>query len=101
MTLVDLSDEMLDVSRRLNPECEHQQGDMRTIRLGREFDAVFIHDAIDYMADEADLRMAMETAFIHCRPGGLALFMPDDIRETFEEGTDHGGPDAADGSGVR
>ena len=101
MTLVDLSEAMLDVSRRLNPDCVHRQGDMQTIRLGREFDAVFIHDAIDYMADEADLRMAMETAFVHCRPGGLALFMPDDIRETFEEGTDHGGNDDADGSGVR
>ena len=101
MTLVDLSDEMLDVSRRLNPDCDHHRGDMRTIRLGREFDAVFIHDAIDYMTDETDLRMAMETAFAHCRPGGIALFMPDEIRETFEEGTDHGGNDAADGSGVR
>ena len=49
MTLVDLSEEMLDVSRRLNPECEHQQGDMRTVRLGRTFDAVFVHDAVDYM----------------------------------------------------
>ena len=95
MTLVDLSEAMLDVSRRLNPESLHRQGDMRTIRLGREFDAVFIHDAIDYMTDEADLRRAMETAFVHCRPGGLALLMPDDIRETFKEGTDHGGDDAA------
>jgi SAM-dependent methyltransferase len=101
MTLVDLSEQMLDVSRRLNPDCVHRQGDMRTIRLGRQFDAVLIHDAIDYMADEADLRMAIETAFVHCRPGGLALFMPDAISETFEEGTDHGGNDAADGSGVR
>ena len=101
MTLVDLSDEMLDVSRCLNPECVHRQGDMRTIRLGRQFDAVFIHDAIDYMTDETELRSAMETAFVHCRSGGLALFMPDDIAETFEEGTDHGGSDASDGSGVR
>ena len=35
MTLVDLSEEMLAVSRELNPECEHLQGDMRTLRLGR------------------------------------------------------------------
>jgi trans-aconitate methyltransferase len=92
---------MLDVSRILNPECDHHQGDMRTVRLGREFDAVFIHDAVDYMADEADLRLAMETAFVHCRPGGIALFMPDNIRETFENGTDHGGNDAPHGRGVR
>jgi len=45
MTLVDLSPEMMRVSKGLNPDCEHIQGDMRTIRLGREFDAVFIHDA--------------------------------------------------------
>ena len=101
MTLVDLSDEMLDVSRVLNPECEHRQGDMRTIRLGREFDAVFVHDAVDYMATEHDLRLAMETAFVHCRPGGIVVFMPDDIKETFKEGTDHGGNDAEDGRGVR
>ena len=101
MTLVDLSGEMLDVSRRLNPECEHHRGDMRTIRLGRSFDAVFVHDAVDYMTDEADLGRAMETAFAHCRPGGIAVFVPDRTAETFEPGTDHGGSDGADGRAVR
>lgn len=48
MTLVDLSPEMLTTSCALNPECEHLPGDMRTVRLGRLFDAVFIHDAIIY-----------------------------------------------------
>ena len=46
LTLADLSEGMLDLSRRLNPECEHIHGDMRTLRLDRLFDAVFIHDAI-------------------------------------------------------
>src|SRR5215510_3991192 len=41
MTLVDLSPGMLALSRTLNPECEHLQGDMKTLRLGRTFDAVF------------------------------------------------------------
>ena len=40
MVLVDRSDGMLAVSRALNPECEHIQGDMRRVRLGRQFDAV-------------------------------------------------------------
>ena len=101
MTLVDLNDEMLDVSRPLNPECEHLVGDMRTVRLGRSFDAVFVHDAVDYMVTEDDLRLVVETAFLHCRPGGVAVFVPDATRETFEEETDHGGNDAADGRGVR
>ena len=45
MTLVDRSSEMLAVSRAINPDCEHVHGDMRNVRLGRTFDAVFIHDA--------------------------------------------------------
>jgi trans-aconitate methyltransferase len=101
MTLVDLSNEMLDVSRQLNPDCEHLEGDMRTVRLGRSFDAVFIHDAIDYMTTESDLRRAMDTAFVHCRPGGIAVFVPDHTRETFEPQSDIGGCDAPDGRGVR
>ena len=93
MTLVDLSEGMLAVSRALNPECEHIQGDMRTVRLGRQFDAVFIHDAIEYMTSEADLRAALQTAYEHLRPGGAALFAPDHTRETFKPSTDHGGHD--------
>src|SRR5918994_2231592 len=74
LTLVDLSAGMLEVSREANPECEHVQGDMRTVRLGREFDAVFVHDAVNYMTSTGDLRQAIETAAVHCRPGGVALF---------------------------
>lgn len=100
MTLTDLSPGMLAVSGALNPECEHVQGDMRTLRLGREFDAVFIHDAIDYMTTSADLRQALETAYVHCRAGGVALFVPDHVRETFEPSTQHGGEDG-DGRALR
>jgi SAM-dependent methyltransferase len=101
LTLVDRSPGMLAVSRALNPECEHLEGDMRTVRLGRVFDAVFVHDAIDYMTTEDDLGAALTTAFVHCRPGGVALFAPDHVRENFREGTDDGGEDGPDGRGVR
>jgi ubiquinone/menaquinone biosynthesis C-methylase UbiE len=93
MTLVDRSAGMLAVSRELNPECEHIQGDMRTVRLGRTFDAVFVHDAVVYMTAEDDLRKAMDTAYVHCRVGGAALFVPDHTRETFVPATQHGGHD--------
>src|SRR5688572_33281558 len=46
LTLTDISEPMLDLSRQLNPECEHQLSDMRTLRLNRLFDGVFIHDSI-------------------------------------------------------
>jgi SAM-dependent methyltransferase len=93
LTLTDLSEDMLAASRRINPDCVHIQGDMRTLRLGVKFDAVFVHDAIDYMANMEDLRAAVVTAFVHCRPGGVALFVPDYVRETFRPRTEHGGND--------
>jgi len=95
MTLVEPAAGMLAVSRALNPDCEHQQGDMRRVRLGRQFDAVFVHDAVAYMTTEADLKQAIDTAFAHCAPGGAALFAPDAIVETFRPSTDHGGHDGA------
>jgi len=93
MTLVDRSAEMLAVSRALNPECEHIEGDMRTVRLGRLFDAVFVHDAVMYMTTAEALQQVMETAYSHCRVGGVALFAPDCVRETFAPATDHSGLD--------
>ncbi len=92
-TLTDLSEEMLEQSERLNPECEHVAGDMRTLRLGRTFDVVLAHDAVMYMTTEADLRATFETAFTHTRPGGVAVFLPDCTRETLVEGTRSGGHD--------
>lgn len=101
MTLVDLSGQMLRMSRRLNPECAHHRGDMRTVRLHRAFDAVFAHDAVDYMTSEADLRQVIETAFAHCRPGGVAVFVPDRISDSFQPETNCGGGDDGTGRAAR
>ena len=101
MTLVDVSPQMLAISRALNPECAHREGDMRSVDLGRTFDAVFAHDAITYMTSEADLRAATRTAYRHCRAGGVALFVPDCVRETFVAETRHGGHDGSDGRSLR
>ena len=91
LMLVDKSSNMLEVSRKLNPECEHIEGDMRSVRLGRQFDAVFMHDAVAYMTTDVDLRSAIQTAYRHCKSGGVALFAPDTVRETFKPSTKHGG----------
>lgn len=99
MTLVEPSPGMQAWSRQLNPECEHVTGDMRTVRLGRVFDRVFIQDAICYMTSLADLRKAIETAFVHCRSGGAVLLAPDHVRENFHSPeTEHGGADGATAS---
>ena len=100
-TLSDLSLQMLDLSRTLNPECEHVLGDMRTLRLERAFDVVFIHDAVSYLTTEEDLRAALETASVHCRPGGVVILTPDATTEIFKPKTDHGGHDGEDGRSLR
>ena len=100
-TLTDLSPGMLAVSRAVNPECEHLEGDMRSLRLGRLFDVVLIHDAIQYATTPADVLATLRTAAGHCRPGGTVAVLPDFIREGFAPGTEHGGRDAPDGRALR
>ena len=100
MTLTDLSPDMLEVSRQLNPDCLHLQGDMRTIDVGRQFDLVFIHDAISHITNKSDLLVIMKNAKKHLKPNGLLFIMPDQYTETFEPRTSHGGADK-DGRGLR
>jgi SAM-dependent methyltransferase len=100
LTLTDISAEMLAESRKQNPELEHVEGDMRTLRLGRTFDGVLIPDAIMYMTSEDDLRAAMVTAHEHCSPGGVLVVVPDWVSETFRPHTTQEGTDAG-GRGVR
>jgi SAM-dependent methyltransferase len=101
MTLTDLSAEMLAVSRTVNPECEHIQGDMRSLRLQRRFDVVLVHDAIMYAIEPADVRATLSTASLHCQVDGIVAVLPDYVRETFVSGTDCDGHDSADGRGLR
>jgi SAM-dependent methyltransferase len=101
LTLTDISPDMLEQSRRVNPECEHALGDMRTLDLGRTFDLVLIHDAIMYAIDEASVRAALATAARHCRSGGGVVIVPDFVRETFEPESSAEGEDGEDGRGLR
>jgi SAM-dependent methyltransferase len=85
ITGVDLSDSMLDLARALNPEIRYLPGDMRTVRLPQKFDAVLIHDAINYMLTLNDLRAAFETAYHHLRPGGVTLCYAERYKGRFEQ----------------
>lgn len=101
LTLTDLSPAMLAVSQAVNGECEHLQGDMRSLRLDRQFDIVLVHDAIMYATQAGDVQATLQTAAVHCRPGGTVAVLPDYVRETFTPGTDCDGHDAPDGRGFR
>jgi SAM-dependent methyltransferase len=83
VTGVDLSLGMLNEARISNPEIEYHEGDMRTIRLDRQFDIVAIPDSIDYMVSQNDLRQAIQTCVKHLKPGGILLIVAK-TEETFQ-----------------
>lgn len=85
VTGVDTSEAMLSLARRLNPDVTYCLGDMRTVRLGRTFDAVIAADSIDYMLDEEDLYAAFVTAFEHLEPGGVFCTYAEVTRENWQQ----------------
>ena len=84
VTGVDISEDMLEIAKKLNPEIAYLFGDMRTIRLKENFDAVAIPDSIGHMTTLGDLRKAILTSYKHLKPGGVLLIVTL-IREEFRE----------------
>ncbi len=75
ITGVDISIGMLNKAKTVNPEIEYLEGDMRTIRLNRQFDCVIIPDSIAYMVSLDDLKQAIQTSAIHLKLGGVLLIV--------------------------
>lgn len=98
VVLSDRSQEMLALSRSINPSLEHVLGDMLELRLGRTFDVVFVHDAASYLTTEEEVRRLAATLQAHCSPGGAIVVCPDATAETLTFDTDHGGHDGEDRS---
>jgi ubiquinone/menaquinone biosynthesis C-methylase UbiE len=73
VTGVDISLGMLNKARIAHHDIEYLEGDMRKLRLNRQFDAVVIPDSIDYMASRDDLQQAIQTAVTHLKTGGVLL----------------------------
>lgn len=83
VTGADLSSGMLNIARVANPGIEYLEGDMRTLRLNRQFDAVAIPDSIDYMVSQYELRQAVQTAALHLKTNGVLLLVAK-TKETFQ-----------------
>ena len=101
LTLSDLSPAMLALSRTINPELEHIEGDMRSLRLGRTFRRGLRAGRGELLGDG---RRSERCDRDHCgtpEAGGVAIFHPDHTRETFRPSTSHGGHDGADGRSLR
>lgn len=84
VTGVDISEEMLEIARKVNPEVTYLHGDMRSIDLKECFDAVTIPDSIDYMTTLSELENAIGAACKHLKPGGVLLIVAK-TREAFRE----------------
>jgi SAM-dependent methyltransferase len=85
VTGLDLSPVMLVQAKEMNPGCTFVQGDMRTCRLGRTFDAILMDDAISHMSCRTDFAAAFLTAYYHLNPGGVLVATPDVTIETFQQ----------------
>lgn len=97
---IDISPTMLEQAHDLNPECMFVQGDMRTIRLERTFDAVLMADAISCMICLGDLVAALKTGHAHLKPGGVLVATPDATLETFQHNRTSVTPAARDGLNI-
>jgi SAM-dependent methyltransferase len=84
VTGVDISKDMLEIAKKLNPEAAYHNQDMRTVKLEEYFDAVAIPDSIGYMVTVKDLKRAIFSAYKHLKPGGVLLIVAH-IKEEFME----------------
>ena len=84
----DLSPAMLAVARGRLPGIPLHQADMRTLDLGRSFDAVIcLFSSIGYVTDPFEMRSTVARLAAHVAPGGVLILdgwvRPDEWRESF------------------
>jgi hypothetical protein len=82
---IELSETMIEESRRSHPGIDVRQGDMRTFRCDRRFDAVVcLFSSVGYMTTPEDLTLAVANMAAHLSdPGVLVIegwFTPDKWR---------------------
>ena len=92
---VDQSPSMLAVARSRLPGVPFHVADMRTLELGRSFDAVLcLFSSIGYVTEPAEMRSTIGRLAAHVAPGGVLILdgwvRPDEWRDDFR-----GEPDIA------
>jgi ubiquinone/menaquinone biosynthesis C-methylase UbiE len=97
-TGLDASPAMLRIARRRLPRVRLVRGDMRSFRLGRQFDVVTsLFSGIGHVLTVAGLRRTINTFARHLKPGGVLVVEPWFTKQTWHPGMVHlltaGGPD--------
>lgn len=91
VTGADLSGEMVARARRKAAEggigARFEQGDMRTVHIGRTFDvALVMFAALGYLITDADVSAGLANVRRHLRPGGLLVLDVWNAPTVFAEG---------------
>jgi SAM-dependent methyltransferase len=74
---VDASKAMLKIARKNAPDVPFKEGDMRTLKLGKQFDVVTcLLSSIGYVKTEANLQRTIRNFSLHLKKGGVALIEP-------------------------
>lgn len=89
-TGIDLSAAMLRVARRRVPRARFVRGDMRRLRLSKEYDVIScLFSAIGYVRTLPALRRAVAGFVRHLKPGGVLLIEPWLTPKVFRPGRVH------------
>lgn len=71
---VDVTEQMLDIARARLPGVTLHRGDMRTLDLGRTFDAVIcMFSSIGHLTERDDMHEAFRRFARHLAPGGVLI----------------------------
>jgi len=84
VTGVDISEGMLALAKKRNPEVTYVTGDMKTINLDRKFDVVVIPDSIPYLTTLEDLKKTIMNAARQLKNEGILLVVAH-TKEDFKE----------------
>jgi ubiquinone/menaquinone biosynthesis C-methylase UbiE len=86
-TGVDLNPAMLSIARKRVKKATLVQGDMLTLKLGKQFDVVAcLFSSIGYVRGHRNLRKAIGNFADHLEPGGVMLISPWISKEDFNVG---------------
>jgi ubiquinone/menaquinone biosynthesis C-methylase UbiE len=87
---VDVSDEILEVTRKNVAGVVFKQADMTAFSLGKEFDVITcLFSSIGYVKTCANLRKTMRNFSRHLKRGGVVLIEPWLTKSTYTPGLPH------------
>ena len=98
-TGVDISKSMLKIARKNTKGVTFKEADMKSLRLGKEFDVIVcLLSSIGYVKTAASLEKTIRNFSKHLKKGGLALIEPSHANSTYVKGeprlTTYDGKDA-------